>query len=418
MSTRLASADLEAVKAIVGIEHAATGAADDAVGGRRPRLVVAPADEAEVAAVLREAGGHGLAVTVRGSGSKLSWGAAPERCDVVLSTRRLNALVEHEPGDLVCVAGAGMLLTDLQARVAAADGYDQRLMLDPPQEGTLGGIVAADASGPLRTRYGTARDLVIGARFVLADGTVGTSGGKVVKNVAGYDIAKLLTGSLGTLAVITQVALRLHPVAPTSRTVVIEEGAAARVQALCARIHQLPVEPSTFDIAWPEGLVLLRIDSSEAGAQRQAELVAEATGGRIVSGDEAVAFQERLRGRPWRTATRAGPAASDAVAALAVPRARLGELLRDAAGYVDDMVVRAPLGTGEARCAAEPARVQALRALTERLGGRLVLRRAPTAVQSLVWSHPDGVAAELMGSVKRALDPGRVLAPGCFVGGI
>ena len=184
---------------LVGAAHVRVADASDAVCGVVPSLVVSPADEEEVASVLSAATARGLAVVARGGGTKIDWGWPPERCDVVLSTSRIEGIVDHEPADLVCVVRAGTTLSHLQETLASAPGFRQRLMLDPPQgdAATIGGMLATAASGPLRTRFGTPRDLVIGASFVLSDGTVGRSGGKVVKNVAGFDVAKLLIGSLG-----------------------------------------------------------------------------------------------------------------------------------------------------------------------------------------------------------------------------
>ncbi len=238
------SQELSLFTELVGAAHVRMPGADDSVGGVMPRLVVSPADEAEVASVLSAATARGLAVVARGGGTKLGWGSPPERCEIVLSTSRITGIVDHEPADLVCVVRAGTPLALLQETLAAAPGFSQRLMLDPPHGGaaTIGGVVATAASGPLRTRFGTARDLVIGASFVLSDGTVGRSGGKVVKNVAGFDVAKLLVGSLGTLAVITEVAFRLHPVPDASRTVVLESRSTSELCGFAARVGRLQVD--------------------------------------------------------------------------------------------------------------------------------------------------------------------------------
>jgi glycolate oxidase FAD binding subunit len=184
------------------------GSAADEVGGVPARFVVAPADQAAVAAVLRTAYEHGLAVVPTGSGTKLSWGAAPERVDVLLDLSRLDRLVEHAAGDLIAVVASGRRLDALQADLASAG---QWLAVDPPRGGTIGGLVATATSGPTRLLHGPVRDLVIGTTMVRADGVVARSGGKVVKNVAGYDLGKLVSGSYGTLGVLTEVAVRLHP---------------------------------------------------------------------------------------------------------------------------------------------------------------------------------------------------------------
>jgi glycolate oxidase FAD binding subunit len=186
------------------------GGPDDAVGGVVPREVVRPTTVDQVAEVLRTAAADGRTVVPVGGRSKLTWAAPPESCDLLLDLTGLDRVVEHVAGDLTVVAEAGVRLADLQAQVGRAG---QLLGLDPPEEGaTLGGVVSANASGPRRLRYGTTRDLLIGIAVVLADGTVAHAGGKVVKNVAGYDLGKLFTGAHGTLGVVVSTTWRLHPV--------------------------------------------------------------------------------------------------------------------------------------------------------------------------------------------------------------
>ena len=389
----------------------AAGAAD-AIGDLRPSLVVRPGTALEVAAVLRAATERGWAVVPRGGGTTLLWGGRPHRCDVVLDTTGLDALVEHAPADLVCVAGAGMRLGALQATVGAAPGFHQRLMLDPPQgeDATLGGLVATRASGPLRQRYGTMRDLLIGAQFVLADGTVARTGGKVAKNVAGYDLDKLLVGSLGTLAVIVEVALRLHPVPPVSRTVVVEGGEPRELVGFLAAVRRAPVVPSLLEVLWPDRVAILRVDSSTAGAERQAGIAAGLDpGAGVVDGAEAAGWADRGRGRPWR--------GEGLVAGVGVPLAAIAPLLEAVErehqrGGPVDLALRGGLGVGEIRLAPDPAALERVRLAVEGLGGHLDLRRRPAAASDLRTTPPDPVARELMGAVKGALDLGGTLSPG------
>ena len=234
MAADTGSVTLVALQDIAGRGYAREAAEGDAIDGARPRFVVEPGSVEEVSALLRLAHRAGLAVAPRGGGTKLGWGATPRRLDLILSTARLNRVLEHAAGDLVVRAEAGVTLETLQATVGAAG---QRLALNPPEVGaTLGGIVAANPSGPLRLRYGTVRDLLIGVTVVLADGTVAKAGGKVVKNVAGYDLCKLFTGSLGTLGVVVETIWRLYPLPAARRTVAVAlaspEAAGAAVQDL------------------------------------------------------------------------------------------------------------------------------------------------------------------------------------------
>ncbi len=404
--TAAVSHELRLFSELVGAAHVRAADVSDAVCGVVPSLVVSPADEEEVGSVLSAASARGLAVVPRGGGTKIDWGSPPERCDVVLSTSRIKGIVDHEPADLVCVVRAGTALSDLQETLASAPGFRQRLMLDPPHgdRATIGGVLATAASGPLRTRFGTPRDLVIGASFVLSDGTVGRSGGKVVKNVAGFDVAKLLIGSLGTLAIVTEVAFRLHPLPVASRTVLLESRSVMDLCEFAARVGRLQVTPSVVDLHWPEGVVVVRFDSSEQGATVQADRVTRDIGGRILTDDDATALAASLAGEPWT-----GPGLIGAVAILP---ATSGEFLSSLSAACDAVAWRPLLGTGEMRFA--PEALETLRTVVRTAGGRLAIRRGD-AVSS---GEEDEVAVDLMRSMKRQLDPARTLSPGRQVGGI
>ncbi len=202
----------------------------DAVAGVAPACVAYPGTVEQAAGVIRAAASLGLAVVPRGSGRTISWAPPPARCDVVADMTRMDRILEHAAGDLVVRAEAGVTLGQL-SKVLAEKG--QRLALDGPAAATVGGVVATGAAGPLRLRYGTPRDLLIGITVVRPDGRVAHSGGKVVKNVAGYDIGKLFAGSLGTLGLITEVTFRLHPVAALTAYVTRDyDGTAAAAEAV------------------------------------------------------------------------------------------------------------------------------------------------------------------------------------------
>jgi glycolate dehydrogenase FAD-binding subunit len=215
---------------------------------------------------------------------------------IELRTARLDRLLEHEPGDLTCIVEAGIRLSALQA---ALEPHGQMLALDPPGDPTVGACVAANLSGPRRHRYGTARDLVIGVTVVLGDGTVANSGGKVVKNVAGYDLGKLLCGSEGRLGLIARVSLRLHPRPEVSRTLAVPvaspDDAARKAQA----VLRSGLVPSAVDVHWPGRLALLL----EGGGRAVVAQVQTASGliGAEPSGDEiwaeAAERQQAARGR-------------------------------------------------------------------------------------------------------------------------
>jgi glycolate oxidase FAD binding subunit len=191
-----------------------------AIDGLLPRLAVIPETVEQVAQIVALANQQGLTLLTRGGGSRMNLGGIPEQFDILLETTKLTRLLEHEAPDLTCHVEAGITLAALQAQLAA---QGQRLALDPPdaQQATIGGILASNASGPKRLRYGTARDMVIGLHVVQASGEVASSGGRVVKNVAGYDLNKLYIGSLGTLGIIVEANFKLQPLPAEERTLIL-----------------------------------------------------------------------------------------------------------------------------------------------------------------------------------------------------
>jgi glycolate dehydrogenase FAD-binding subunit len=212
-----------------------------------------------------------------------------------LTTDGLDRIVEHEPGDLTCVVEAGIRLSALQRALAE---HGQRLALDPPGDPTIGACLAANLSGPLRHRFGAPRDLVLGVTLVLADGTIANAGGKVVKNVAGYDLGKLVCGSRGTLGLIARVSLRLHPVPKSSRTLGIEVGPEDAAQVATA-VMRSQLEPSALDLEHPL-LVVLLFEGSRSAVEAQMRTAQTLVGGTLHDGDiwEAIIYgQETARGR-------------------------------------------------------------------------------------------------------------------------
>jgi glycolate oxidase FAD binding subunit len=222
--------------------------------------------------------------------------------DVVLSTARLNRILEYEPGDLTVIVEAGLRLSELQAALGSAA---QMLALDPPGDPTLGACLAGDLSGPRRHRFGAMRDLVIGVTIVLADGTIASSGGKVVKNVAGYDLGKLFSGSRGRLGLVARLALRLHPRPASEATVVVESD---DPRGLWQELRASQLSPSAVDFLPPRRLALLfegpaaaveaQVGSCPGALSQPAvwEESAERQSG--AGGHEAFAWQDCLLARP------------------------------------------------------------------------------------------------------------------------
>src|SRR5579862_8025897 len=275
-----ASADTEHIaafeataRAIAGDDNVRAATSDDRVAGVQPQLVVAPGNEQRLAEILKAANDANLAVIPRGGGTKLAWGNAPRRADIVLSTARLNAIVEHAHSDLTVTVEAGCTLKQLAETLAR---QNQRLALDGlwPSRATIGGILSTNDSGALRLRFGSMRDLVIGVTLALPDGTLAKSGGKVVKNVAGYDLPKLVIGALGTLAVITQATFRLHPTPKESRTFSCMARDAYDAQRLVLEIQDSKLAHSALQVRFVESMqpqIDVLFEATEAGCAAQAE---------------------------------------------------------------------------------------------------------------------------------------------------
>ncbi len=376
---------------------------------------LAPNSFSEAAGALAEAAQARQAVRIRGAGSKLGWGTVAGEPDLELRSTALDRVLEHNAGDLTAVLQAGVPMAAAQERFAQAG---QMLALDPPlgrsSEATIGGVVATGDSGPLRHRYGAPRDLVVGMTVALSDGTVARSGGKVIKNVAGYDLAKLFAGSFGTLGMILAVCVRLHPVPAQTATAL---GASEDPDALsrgAGVIARAPLELEAFDIAWRSGRggVLARACGTEAGSRavRVAELMREAG----LENVKTTHDDEPLWGRQ-----RAGQRASDGRALLrvAAPPSALPAVLRACEATGATLVGRAALGIGYVEL--EPDAVAGLR---DRLpaGAVSVLLDAPASLRGTLdpWGASDGPELELMRRVKQRFDPARACNPGVFVGGI
>ncbi len=218
-----------------------------AIDGILPRLVVTPTTVEQTAQVVGFTHEQGLALLARGGGSRISIGGLSEHIDVLIETNRLTQLLEHEAADLTCHIEAGLTLAELQAQLATKG---QQLALDPPdaEQATIGGLLASNASGPKRLRYGTARDQVIGLHVVQANGEIARSGGNVVKNVAGYDLNKLYIGSFGTLGIIVEVNFRLHPLPAAEKTLLLTfVDAGQAMQTTLALLASL-LTPSAFEL--------------------------------------------------------------------------------------------------------------------------------------------------------------------------
>jgi glycolate oxidase FAD binding subunit len=367
---------------------------------------VAPTTAGEAAAVLRETAEAGRRARIRGGGTKLGWGRPTPPPDVELSTARLDAIVEHNEGDLTAILQAGVPLARAQAAFARAG---QMLAIDPPHDdaATIGGVVATGDAGPLRHRYHGVRDLVLGVQVALPDGSVARAGSKVIKNVAGYDLAKLMTGAFGTLGLVVEVSLRLHPAPRSAVTAVARGGDPAGLVAAASELAHRPLEADALDLAWSggEGAVLARFSGASASDRARDALAAVALDGEIVEDDDALWERQREGQRSAGgvvvrvSTTQTGLAAALAAAPRAVARAGLG-------------VAWITLGDASA---------EAVRDLRARLApAPCVLLDAPAALRAEVDPWDDVGAAELalMRRVKERFDPAGACNPGLYVGGI
>ncbi|MGZ4185230.1 MAG: FAD-binding oxidoreductase [Solirubrobacteraceae bacterium] len=375
-----------------------------------------PATFEEAAAGLAAAAAEGQSVRIRGAGTKLDWGAPGAEPDLELHTTGLDEIVEHNVGDLTAVLQAGVPLAQAQATFAAAE---QMLSLDPPlgrgddATATIGGIVATADSGPLRHRYGAARDLVVGMTVALSDGTIARSGGKVIKNVAGYDIAKLFAGAFGTLGAILEVSVRLHPLAPASGTALGASGDPEVLSKAARLLTMAPLELDALDVAWQSGWgqILARLAGAEAPRRiaRVTALMSEAG----LEDVDAVSGDDDLWARQ-----RAGQRSEDAVLARVAARpSGLAQVLRATRACDGRLVGRAALGLSWIEV--DP---KALSTLQDELGAqaKFLVLDAPSGVRDNLdpWGAQEGPALELMRRVKMRFDPAGACNPGVFVGGI
>jgi glycolate oxidase FAD binding subunit len=404
--------------------------ADDLIGGVPARLAAAPASTAEAAAVMGVAAALGLTVVPRGAGSRLDWGNPPRSCDLIVSTERLDQVVEHAAGDLVATVQAGVRLDALQARLADAG---QRLALDPPGSATIGGLIATNAAGPLRFRYGAPRDLLIGITIVRADGTVARAGGKVVKNVAGYDLGKLFAGSYGTLGLITEATFRLHPLPAARMDVTAETADPAIAAALAHAAASSPLAPAAIELEWPATTgpltVSIRLEGDEGSVAERADLLASHLAGEV---DGASVRSFRVSGP--MAGDHARPEGPTRIR-LAFWASRLAEVLgrigASASAHGLNPVVSGSAAAGvlavsvpdDAAAESVAALVTDLRAAlapadSDMPTGSVVVLTAPAGVRALVDLWGPVPSLDLMRAVKDQFDPGYRMAPGRFAGGI
>jgi glycolate oxidase FAD binding subunit len=414
-----------------------------AVDGILPRLVVTPTTVEQVSQIVELVSQQGASLIVRGGGSHMDVGGIPARIDILLKTNRLTRLLEHEAPDLTCHVEVGNTLANLQAQLATKG---QQLALDPPDaaQATIGGLLASNASGPKRLRYGSARDLVIGLRVVQANGEVTRSGGRVVKNVAGYDLNKLYIGSFGTLGVIVEANFKLQPLPQAERTLLLTYSDASHAMATVIALLGSLLTPSAielidpgaasdlsdfFGIHLPTNSYTLAVDfeGSQTTIDRQLDetrLLAREHGalmGDDLTGEAQDNFWNAVREHSGGTLT-----------------CKVAILVSQVAGYLEQVAqicqrheleaaIVAHAGNGILYIELRPSdavprlmkAIADLRSYAQAAKGSLVVEHCPVELKRLinVWGEP-GPDFYLMQRLKQQFDPKGTFVRGRFVGGL
>ena len=415
---------------------------DYRVDGFMPKAVALPESVEQIQKLLAFAADRGLSVIPAGSGTKLGIGNPPQKVDLVLSTRRLNSMIEYEPADLTVTVQAGMRLANLQVQLSE---NGQFLPLDPAYASlaTVGGIAATNASGPLRLRHGTPRNQVLGMRVVQSGGAVVKSGGKVVKNVSGYDLNKLYIGSFGTLGINTELTFKLSPLAENGITMLLRFKRFEDATKTASDITSSQLLPSYLnlfingvpDTRDLEPSLVVGLDAHPkaiAWQRNQVQWIAKQSG---VIGVEII--QERQAAKlaeAMRTFTQTNPSQQIIVCKVNLRMSDIeeyiGVALEIASALACSVRVMGLMGTGQVYFVfsefagmVEPTMIVStlaeLRKHACSVGGNLILETAPVEVKRDidVWGTV-GSGSEIMKKIKAQFDPSKLLNPGRFADGI
>ncbi|HLP87349.1 MAG TPA: FAD-binding oxidoreductase [Nostocaceae cyanobacterium] len=390
--------------------------------GKTPSCVVYPRTQTQLAEVITNANNHKWRVLPCGSGTKLHWGGLAENIDVVVSTEKINQLIEHAVGDLTITVEAGMRFSQIQEILGTAK---QAIALDPysPKSATIGGIVATADTGSLRQRYGSVRDQLLGITFVRADGQIAKAGGRVVKNVAGYDLMKLFTGSHGTLGIISQVTFRVYPLPETSATVVLTGNIEAISQAATI-LKSSALTPTQADLISSklvsqlnlgQGMGLItRFQSINESVKEQSNRLLE-IGKKLGLHNEIYAADNEAH--LWQ---RLPEIIHDSTPNTAIT-CKIGVLPTAATQVLTEIetgVIHLSSGLGLVRLENQN-QVLALRQLCQSHYGFLTVLSAPTTIKSQIdiWGYT-GNALDVIHRIKKQFDNNYILSPGRFVNGI
>lgn len=408
---------------LLGADAVRLGTPADAIEGVVPGVVVEPASAEAVGSLLEWASREKLYVLVRGSGTKLGWGPAPRQVDILMSTARLNAVVAHRHGDLTATVQAGAPLRDVNRALAQ---HRQWIPLDPPSadRATIGGIVATNDSGPRRHRYGAPRDLIIGVEFARADGRLAKGGGIVVKNVAGYDLPRLMTGSFGSLGVIVTATFKLYPLTTASRTLIVELSNAADLATLTSKLTHSHLTPTALEFATHPLRLIIRFESIEASVAQQSELAEKLI---AESGYQTQTLSASAEEQYWQTHTRLADDDRGALLKVSVLPTELAETL----GTIERLAgKRGYVAAGRAGAGVFLLRITEEVQLQKRVidglrdalqigrGSAVIIKSSPDLRTHVdVWG-PIGDGLAVMKAVKQQFDPAGILSPGRGPGGV
>jgi glycolate oxidase FAD binding subunit len=413
------------------------------IDGILPRLLVTPTSIDALAQVVALANRNTLTLLARGGGSRMNLGGLPGHIDVMIETNQLNHLLEHEGPDLTCHVQAGITLASLQKQLAK---QGQRLSLDPPdaEESTIGGILASNASGPKRLRYGTARDLLIGLRVVQANGDIARSGGRVVKNVAGYDLNKLYIGSLGTLGIIVEANFKLHPLPSAERTLLltytnVEDAMSTVLAVIGSQLTPGALElidtgaandmSDFFGLHLPTSGYTLAVnfEGSNSTIDRQmheTRMLARrhnALMGEDLQGEEQQHFWQVVRQHMQGTLTCKVALLPTMIAPYLqhlTDTCRRHNLEAATIAHAGNGILYIELRPGDAVPRLIEA-ITALRRYAQEMRGSLVIERCPIELKRRVsiWGEP-GADFPMMQRLKQQFDPKRTFVGGRFLGGL
>jgi glycolate oxidase FAD binding subunit len=393
----------------------------DALGEREGKIVALPQTTEEVAAITRYATEHGLSIEITGAGTKCGWGN-PVNADILLATTSLAGVRQHSWQDLTATVAAGTLWAAMQRALAV---HNQQVALDPlwPETATVGGIVATNDSGSLRLKYGSLRDLIIGMTIVLVDGTIAKSGGKVVKNVAGYDLHKLMTGAFGTLGVITEVTFRLHPNPAETKAWTISLTSVDDIGELMMKILDSQFSAQAMQVRTSAGGYALDVQLATLPQVLTLQIAALERLAENVTGKSGPFDSSQFsHANPFTAREQLfTPNGGVIIKATMLPSA-IASLSSDVVRFGGSAVTQAT-GIMFARFSEEAAALAlpSLYAYVDAAGGgSLTLLRTPERTLP-AWAIPPWGTEQippLMREIKQRFDPNRILNPGCFIRGI